>query len=519
MKKLDKFILKSFFAPFILTLVVVIFILLIINMLKYFDDLVGKDIGIGVFVELLTYFSVNTTPQALPLAILLSSLMTFGNLGEHFELTAIKSSGISLVRIMLPIFLFSSLMTVLAFFNNNHLVPYATLKALNLLYDIKKAKPSLDVQEGVFYDGIPGYTIKVNDKHPDGITLEDIIIYKHKENGGNKHVILADSGRMYTIMGERYLVLELFRGNRYAESIPKKKNPHNTIANFTRTEFYKNKMVFSLSSFGLDRGDPRFDDYRMKSSRELHHDIDSINHELIKYKRSIYQTFNISHSHGQAKSIKLPKKVIQLDSMFLDTLRAKNISSIEVDQASANLSLDTSMLWGRKDYRSCIEDSALAIMDTIFDTQNNSILNSALSKARNTRSFYQSLDRNVSSRQYKRRRTELELYKKWGLAVSCLIFFLIGAPLGAIIKKGGLGVPVIVSIFFFITFYVITMTGEKWVKQELAYPFVAAWAANVILLPFGFYFLNQARKDSRLFDVDYYVIMFENLRDWVWKSH
>ncbi|NJM94731.1 MAG: YjgP/YjgQ family permease, partial [Cytophagales bacterium] len=271
MKKLDKLIFQSFLAPFILTLVVVVFILLIINMLKYFDDFVGKDLGILVFGELLGYFAINTTPHALPLAILLSSLMTFGNLGEHFELTAIKSAGISLVRTLMPLLIFAVAMTGVAYLNNNHLVPQATLKALNLLYDIKRAKPSLDIQEGVFYEGIPGYTIKVNQKQPDGINPGRHHHLQTRRFSGNKQVTLADSGRMYTIMAERYLVLELFRGNRYHEanatSGQNKKRPGRRF--LPGPHSIKNKMVFNLSSFLFDRSDDQFGDHRMKDSREL----------------------------------------------------------------------------------------------------------------------------------------------------------------------------------------------------------------------------------------------------------
>src|SRR5688500_12864853 len=205
MRKIDKLVLKSFIGPFILTFLVVVFILLMQHMMKYFDDIIGKDLGWNVVGQLLFYFAIFMTPVAMPLAVLLSSLITFGNLGEHFELTAIKSAGISLLRTIRPIFLFVVVLTFIAFYINNNLVPKAALEAYSLLYDLKQKKPALDLRERSLYNGLPDLSIKVNKKYPDGITLEDIIVYAHRKNDGNKKVTVADSGRMSTILNERYL--------------------------------------------------------------------------------------------------------------------------------------------------------------------------------------------------------------------------------------------------------------------------------------------------------------------------
>ncbi|MEQ9231139.1 MAG: LptF/LptG family permease, partial [Cyclobacteriaceae bacterium] len=218
MRKLDLLIIRSFIGPFLLTTALSTFILLIQHMLKYFDDFVGKDLGFFVFAKLLFYFSLNMLQVALPLGVLVSSLMTFGNLGENFELAAIKSSGISLLRALRPIFFFVVLISIGAFFFNDNVLPAANLKAYSLLYDIKNKKPTLDIQEGVFYKGIPNYTIKAREKFPDDITLKDVIIYDHTNTMGNTRVILADSSRMYLFMNDRYLKLELYDGNYYSEA-------------------------------------------------------------------------------------------------------------------------------------------------------------------------------------------------------------------------------------------------------------------------------------------------------------
>jgi lipopolysaccharide export system permease protein len=208
MKKIDKLVLDAIIGPFLITFLVVVFILLNVNMLKYFDDIIGKGLDYWTLGQLFFHFAVFTVPTAMPLAVLLSSLIAFGNLGEHFELTAIKASGVSLVRVLRPIFFFVLVLTAFAFYANNDLVPKSALEAYSLLYDIKQKKPALDLREGAFYNGINDISIKVNKKFPDGITLKDVIVYDHRKNDGNKEVTIADSGRMQTILNERYLKFE-----------------------------------------------------------------------------------------------------------------------------------------------------------------------------------------------------------------------------------------------------------------------------------------------------------------------
>ena len=241
--------LRTFIGPFVLTTGIATFILLIQYLLKYFDDLVGKNLGAFVFAELLSYFALNMLQNALPLGVLVASLMSFGNLGEHFELTAIKSAGISLIRILKPVFVFVVFVAIGMFFFNNYIIPAANLKAYSLLYDIKQTKPALDIKEGAFYNGIPDYSIKVKEKLPDGKTLKDIIIYDHSEGRGNRTIILADSSLMYTILDDKYLKLELFDGNYFSEEAKRE----STIDQFYRTNFQKMDLVFSLSSFDLKR--------------------------------------------------------------------------------------------------------------------------------------------------------------------------------------------------------------------------------------------------------------------------
>jgi lipopolysaccharide export system permease protein len=465
MKKIDKLILKSFIGPFFLTFVVVVFILLTQTLIKYFDEFVGKDLGFAVFSELIFYFSLTTTPVALPLAMLLSTLICFGNLGEHYELTAIKSAGISLVRVLFPIFLFSILLTFVAFWFNNTIVPHSNLNAYSLLWDIRQKKPSLDIKEGVFYNGLTGFSIKANKKVPtkNGEVLLDVMLYNHKDGNGNNQVILADSAKMYTTLNERYLILELFKGNSYAVIEPDVRKAQKD--EFQRDEFDHSKMVFDLSSFDLSRTKKELfsSSKYMMNVRQLQHVADSVyNDYAVLRKNAPVTASQYYYNHTKA----LPAKVDSLQGSWMDSLSSRKLEQF-------------------------------AIQD---------ILSTATSQARNMKSFTQSHVQQMENTLKESRTFTVEKYKKYTQSLACLIMFLIGAPLGAIIKKGGLGVPVLVSITFFIIFYVLSLLGEKWAREGIVGIPPGVWAANFILFWFGLFFLRQARNDSRLFEADMYKV-------------
>ncbi|MEX2336060.1 MAG: LptF/LptG family permease [Fulvivirga sp.] len=584
MKKIDKLILSSFIGPFFLTFLVVVFILLTQHMLKYFDDIVGKDLGIEVLSQLLFYFAIFMTPIAIPLAVLLSSLMTFGNLGEHFELTAIKSAGISLLRALLPIFVFVLGLTVLAFYSNNYFVPKAALEAYSLLYDIKQKKPALDLKEGAFYSGIPNFSIKVNKKHSDGRTIEDVIIYDHREASGNKNVTLADSGAMYTIHDERYLKLELFDGHTYAEGsaagsqVTGVKGKKET---FRRAKFKRSEFVLDLSSFGLDRTDKSlFEGNRiMRNLSQLEGDVDSVTTEILEKKLQVfsesafafyyhlrddsiamsndlevYKAYKDSLRAEKQRqkqirlkekndSIKATKKVLDVESLKENSVKGskamlgKPKQEIEAKkktpaQKIAKAKPKISRTKIKKDIIATVEADTTVQKDTVKtktkadivadlmadSTDVQRTLQSSLNMARQVKSKLLTNNTRIERLQYVRNVYEIQWHKILANSVACIVMFLIGAPLGAIIKKGGLGIPVLISIIFFIIFYVISMTGEKWAKQGLTDPILAMWAANAILLPIGLFFLRQARNDARLFETDFYNVMIDKAKTWFKKQ-
>ena len=527
MKKIDKLVLGSFLGPFILTFLVVVFILLTQHMLKYFDDIIGKDLGWGVLGTLLFYFAVCMIPVALPLAILLSSLITFGNLGEHFELTAIKSLGINLVRALAPISAMVLLLTGVAFVANNHLVPKAALEAYSLLYDIKQKKPSLDLKEGAFYGAIPEVNIKVEKKFADGETLKGVIIYDHRGKSGNKEVIIADSGRMYTILGENYLKLELFNGYNYSQGTSSEQQmagQPSTSNSFSKTKFKKTYMVFDLSAFNLSRTDKRwFQGNRiMRNLGELTYDMDSLDFEMRKSQLNIYDnagTMLGSVSRTVPLEVRPDLKPVLLvrDSTELATASNPDLQrEIQKDRLSTRFGMtvqqrDSTIIAYRKAAIS-FDKEFIQGLDNSFNARPSvTEISGALSMARTVQTQISQILDNERVQSYEFRVFQIQWHKIWANSVSCLIMFLIGAPLGAIIKKGGLGVPVLTSIIFFIIFYVLSILGEKWAKQEVVSVPVGVWTANGILLIFGLIFLFQARKDARFFESDFYKVVFDRL--------
>ena len=578
MKKLDKLILGSFLGPFLLTFLVVDFILLIVNMLKYFDEIFGKGLGFWIYAELIGYFVISISPMALPLAMLLSSLMAFGNLGEHFELTAIKGSGISLTRAMRPIGIFAIALTFLAFLSNNYLVPKVNLKTFSLLYDIRMKTPSLDIKEGVFYDGIPNFSIKVN-KKLDEVRLKDILIYNHAEGQGNLNVTMADSGRMETFSNDNYMKLTLYAGQSYKES-RSTRGINEAPVEFSRTAFKENIMVFDLAAFQLNRTpENQWSTNRaIKTIEEIQHGLDSIHLVVNDLK---YQNFITAASifpfFTRNKNLN-PSQEILAEKARFDTLRRVRILQEQAisnskDSVNREVLIDSSIIQSpeaavsaepvvavtekqesavakRKKLEAkkfVLDDSSsseqtnadsipifvgnsLKVMRTKpLTTQEKKLLDSmfyergylsnaltlALNNSRNLKNSFDVKKGQVDGQLREFRRYEIAWYQKYSQAIACFVMFLIGAPLGAIIKKGGLGLPVLISILFFILFYMLTITGEKWAKEGVVDSLLGTIFSNLCLLPFGLFFLRQARKDARLFESDFYDGLLKWLRKFI----
>jgi lipopolysaccharide export system permease protein len=507
MKKIDKLILTSFIGPFLLTFFVVVFILLNINMLKYFDDLIGKGLEGKLILTLLYYFAVFTIPTALPLAVLLSSLITFGNLGEHFELTAIKSLGISLIRSLMPMFAFILILTGVAFYANNYWVPKAALEAYSLLYDIKQKKPALDLREGAFYYGIPDVSIKINDRLPDDTTMRGVIIYDHRGQSGNKIVTVADSGKMYTIMNEQYLKLELFKGYNYTEGNTDQdvSGQPGSAESLRKTKFDKSQIVFDLSSFGLSRTDKKWfqNNRMMRNLNELQKDMDSVTHNSKSVSLNVYQSKAQFFAYHFKDSVKIPPELEEVKAER-DTAKKGNYPPASYPQPQ----MEDLKKWSEEQWESA--------SDSLFKGKTMATeVASALSHARLMKSQLNNYNVSLDNSKMEFKIFQIQWHNILSSSLACIAMFLIGAPLGAIIKKGGLGIPVLVSILFFILYYVITLLGQKWAKQGALSVPEGVWAADAVLFLCGVIFLRQARRDARLFDSDFYHVMWDRLTRWL----
>ncbi|WP_422354075.1 LptF/LptG family permease [Roseivirga pacifica] len=564
MKKIDKLVFGSFIGPFLLTLIVVDFILLLVTLIRYFDELFGKGLSFDIFAKLITYFSISSSPDAFPLAVLLSSIMTFGNLGEHSELTAIKSSGISLVRALVPIFVFVLFLTGVTYYTNTQLVPKVNLKTYSLLWDMRTKKPALDIKEGVFYDGIPGYSIKVNDKVTDE-HLKDIIIYDHTNQNSqyNKKVTIADSGRMYSFMNQRYLALELFDGTRYEENVKETYQDRLDGGQFIRDNFKSSKMVFDLSSFDMGKTDEKlFRRSRLVQTREqLLYGIDSMSRDLYEKRIQLFKQVSISFRFTALKDMEPPSKWLA-SKAFYDSIRSLRKSKDLVDEDTVRVNpIEGSGLKDRVDEivaqqrtealegeevvgglqdgvnaepeapvskviqekKRRLADRDLNIQafreyynpdDTVYYDRmrfTNSI-NNGITNMRTAKNRLTTILRTVESIERDQRKFVITRNQQMSRSFACLIMFLIGAPIGSIIKKGGLGMPVIVSVIFFLIYYILNTTGDKWGKEDVMDPVIAVWMSNAILLPVGLFFLRQARNDARLFESDAYVTLIHRLR-------
>ncbi len=547
-------------------------------MLKYFDEIFGKGLGFWIYMELIGYFVISISPMALPLAVLLSSLMTFGNLGEHFELTAIKSSGISLLRALRPIGVFVIVLFFAAYLSNNYLVPKVNLKTFSLLYDIRMKSPSLEIKAGVFYDGIPGYSIKVNEKVGE-YGLKNILIYNHSSGtSGNLDVTLADSGRMEPFFSENYMKLSLYHGINYREDRQARGITDKPVE-FNRTSFDTNEIVFDLNNtFKLNRTaeDAWSTNRSIKNISEIKLGLDSIG-TLVNEKRfqnyqsaeSTYPFFTRDRKLIPASDIldrknlddSIRMRKMRRDEELIDSLnQVKNlalrdtspvvIASPEVRtlstvrdsvSAASKISIRDSLFISPKPKKQGESKLAeqntnqKAVPKTIIKVQrtapltdkereqidslvtnrgyNQNAISMALNNARNLKNNFGRYKTEIENLQRDYRRFKIAWYQKYTQAFACFAMFLIGAPLGAIIKKGGLGMPVLISIIFFIVYYMLTITGEKWAKEGISDPLFGTWFSNLCLLPFGLFFVKQARKDARLFEGDFYVSIWKSIQE------
>lgn len=469
-KKLDFLIVRSFTGPFIVTFFVALFVLVMQFFWLYMDELIGKGVNAWTILQLLIFMSTTLVPLALPLSILLASIMTFGNMGENFELVAIKSSGISFLRFMSPLLVFIIFISGLAFVFSNNVIPVANLKAFSLLYDVRNAKPTMNIKEDKFSSDIPGFSIRVGHKDPDGNTIRDIIIYDHSDNLGNNKIILAKEGEMTSSPDKQSLVFKLRDGWRYEEGYTRGVNDFTQ----TRMHFDKWDKVFDLTALRFTR----------------------TNEDLFKTSN---QMLNVSQLSEQMDSIKRTvKKSIGSVNSYLAPYILFNNKSKESDQ----------LLAGIKNNQIALIKYDTSFLQHIPDSNRSAALTTALNNVRNFKGSMDitSYDKKLQLDNYLK--LDVEWHRKYALSFACILLFLIGAPLGAIIRKGGLGMPLVIAVIFFMVFHILNITGEKLVKSETVIPWIGMWLSTIIMLPLAAWLVTSARNDSQIFTKEWYVRMW-----------
>lgn len=427
---------------------------------KYIDYLAGKGLEWTVIAELLFYASAHLIPMAIPLSVLLSAIMTFGALAENYELLAFKTSGVSLLRIMRPLIFTVAIIAVIAFFFANNGVPKANLKFKSLLYDIKEQKPAMDIVEGAFYSGIEGYAIRVNEKDEENDMLYDIMIYDNTEGRGNVMVTRAKEGKMYITEDDRYLILQLKDGRRYhemyeAQGKVDKTYPHTTL------EFEEYEIRFDLSSFNFQRSDEDLwkNSAQMMNISQLSYYIDSTKIEIDK----------------------------RLDKM--ERYIAPYFSPLG----------DTNWVYSKEVYS--FHDSVEHYIAISGNVATRPLIERALSQARSVRGSLKSAAGEVKYQLIRQIKGKIEFHRKFTLSIAVFILFFIGAPLGAIIRKGGLGTPVIISTIIFVLFYIVMISGEKLTKQFAIVPEAGMWYPILFIIPFALVLTNRANNDSKITNI------------------
>jgi lipopolysaccharide export system permease protein len=480
-KKIDEYLLKRFCTLFLMTFLICIFILLMQFLWKHLVELVGKGIGWSVLAEFFVYAVFSLVPLALPLAILLASLMTFGNLGENFELTAMKASGISLFRIMRPLIIFISTICIGAFFFSNNVLPVTQTKLWTLIFSLREKSPELDIPVGEFYSGI-GNGINIYVREKTGKTLKNLMIYDYTGGFENSTVLVADSGNIKFTSDDMYLKLTLFNGESFENLKGQRISNSPSSIPYRRENFKKKEIIFDFNT-KLNRFNESLlqDQHISKNFVQLSHSIDSV--QKVKEKRSkdlatdMVKTHFLGRENPMLQSIIIEKNITK--KRFKNTeILFKSLSQNDLEIA-ANYAYDR----------------ARSMKDLV--DYNKSMLE--------------------ENREYIAKH-EIERHRKFTLSFACLIFFFIGAPLGAIIKKGGLGMPIVISVCMFIVYYIIDNTGYKMAREGLWESLYGMWLSSSVLLPIGIFLSYKAAVDATLFNAEHYTKILGYIRGWFNKQ-
>ena len=471
MKIVNKYLCKNFLGPFVLTFFVALFVLLMQFVWKWVDELVGKGLELTVMMKLLFYAAVSLSSMAFPLAVMLASLMTFGNMGERYEIVALKSAGISTRKMMTPLAILTVFITILSFFVSDQVIPRATLKLRMLLFDIQEQKPALNIEEGVFYDGFDNYSILVGKKMSNGETVKDILIYDHSRRMGNTSVTYAETGTMSVTPDKHYLIFTLQNGSFWDEtsSMGASRGKPSKLP-LMRARFDKQYKRFDMSDFTLGQADAELFEGHSSAmtNKQLSAQIDSMKVQIREIEDNTANVF--------FNNLYFYNSFVRNDEQFktMDTGRALDLASMPPELRSR-------------------------------------ILNHA---ENSSRSYIYSMQFNYTSAEYCTQNMwsyQIELQRKYRLAVACLLFFFIGAPLGSIIRKGGIAIPLVLTVIFFVIYFALSVMGEKIAKGNVMPVWFGTWMSSFILLPLCVFLTYHATMDTAVLSPDTYAKWMDKL--------
>lgn len=464
-KKIDIFVFKAYSLLFVGTFFICLFIFMMQFMWRYVDELIGKGLTLDVLAHFFYYAGLTLIPMSLPLAILLASLITFGNLGERFELLSMKAAGIPLIRILQPIIIFNILLCIGSFYFQNVTGPEAHKKFYTLIYSMKQKSPELEIPEGIFYSEIPGYNIFVEKKGKENGILYGVMIYSTTDGYEDAQIVLADSAELKTTADEKHLMLTMYAGERFRNMQAQGNMMARANVPYMRETFIQETDLIPFdNNFNMMDANVFSGSAQTKNLREIETGLDSLAHKSDSIGRSLFAylqntTYRRKVNIASQDSAKIARQTLNFDTLY---------SQLTVSQQQSIL-------------RNAMQKSTVATNEYEF----RGLISKDIDQS--TRTHW------------------VEWHKKFTLSLACLFFFFIGAPLGAIIRKGGLGVPVVISVTIFIFYYIINVSGEKMAKSGEWVPWFGEWLSSMVLCPIGIFLTYKANKDSAVFNIEAYI--------------
>ena len=464
-KKIDIFVFKAYSLLFVGTFFICLFIFMMQFMWRYVEELIGKGLTLDVLAHFFYYAGLTLIPMSLPLAILLASLITFGNLGERFELLSMKAAGIPLIRILQPIIIFNILLCIGSFYFQNVTGPEAQKKFYTLIYSMKQKSPELEIPEGIFYSEIPGYNIFVEKKGKENGMLYGVMIYSTTDGYEDAQIVLADSAELKTTADEKHLMLTMYAGERFRNMQAQGNMMARANVPYMRETFIQETDLIPFdNNFNMMDANVFSGSAQTKNLREIETGLDSLAHKSDSIGRSLFAylqntTYRRKVNIASQDSAKIARQTLNFDTLY---------SQLTVSQQQSIL-------------RNAMQKSTVATNEYEF----RGLISKDIDQS--TRTHW------------------VEWHKKFTLSLACLFFFFIGAPLGAIIRKGGLGVPVVISVTIFIFYYIINVSGEKMAKSGEWVPWFGEWLSSMVLCPIGIFLTYKANKDSAVFNIEAYI--------------